>query len=168
MLMVPDLYSSPDSAELQICICNCLLNISIWIDKSHFTFNMSKTGVIPLAFSLDVHLPEIFCTVSQKAHYLFSNEFLCSISIFSGSPHMYQFSLALFFFGGFPGAASGKESSYQCRRHKRHGFNPWVGMIPWRRKWQATPISCLENSMDRGAWWATVHRFAKSQTWLSN
>ena len=85
---------------------------------------MSKTGVIPLAFSLDVHLPEIFCTVSQKAHYLFSNEFLCSISIFSGSPHMYQFSLALFFFGGFPGAASGKESSYQCRRHKRHGFNP--------------------------------------------
>ena len=26
--------------------------------------------------------------------------------------------------------------------------------------------SCLENSMDRGAWWATVHRVAKSQTWL--
>ena len=24
--------------------------------------------------------------------------------------------------------------------------------------------SCLENSMDRGAWWATVHRVAKSQT----
>ena len=27
--------------------------------------------------------------------------------------------------------------------------------------------SCLENSMDRGAWWATVYRVAKSQTWLS-
>ena len=27
--------------------------------------------------------------------------------------------------------------------------------------------SCLENSMDRGAWWATVHRVAKSQTQLS-
>ena len=26
--------------------------------------------------------------------------------------------------------------------------------------------SCLENSMDRGAWWATVHGIAKSQTWL--
>ena len=25
---------------------------------------------------------------------------------------------------------------------------------------------CLENPMDRGAWWATVHRVAKSQTWL--
>ena len=26
--------------------------------------------------------------------------------------------------------------------------------------------SCLENSMDRGAWWATVHGVTKSQTWL--
>ena len=26
--------------------------------------------------------------------------------------------------------------------------------------------SCLENPMDRGAWWATVHRVAKSRTWL--
>ena len=28
--------------------------------------------------------------------------------------------------------------------------------------------SGLENSMDRGDWWATVHEVAKSQTWLSN
>ena len=28
--------------------------------------------------------------------------------------------------------------------------------------------SCLENSIDREAWWATVHRAAKSQIWLSN
>ena len=28
--------------------------------------------------------------------------------------------------------------------------------------------SCLKNPMDRGAWWATVQRVAKSQTWLSN
>ena len=27
--------------------------------------------------------------------------------------------------------------------------------------------SCLENSMDRGAWWATIHGVAESQTWLS-
>ena len=26
---------------------------------------------------------------------------------------------------------SGTESSYQCRRCKRHGFDPWVGKIPW-------------------------------------
>ena len=39
-------------------------------------------------------------------------------------------------------------------------------MIPWSRKWQPLQYSCLENSMDRGAWWATVHGAAKSQTQL--
>ena len=32
---------------------------------------------------------------------------------------------------------SGKKSACQCRRHR---FNPWVGKIPWRRKWQPTPV----------------------------
>ena len=35
---------------------------------------------------------------------------------------------------------SGKESACQCRRRKRHGFDPWVRKIFWRRKWQPTPI----------------------------
>ena len=38
----------------------------------------------------------------------------------------------------FPGGTSGKEHTYQCRRHKRHGFDPWAGKIPWRIKWQPT------------------------------
>ena len=41
---------------------------------------------------------------------------------------------------GLPGGASGKELAFQCRRHKRHGFNPWVGKIPWRRAWQPNPV----------------------------
>ena len=41
---------------------------------------------------------------------------------------------------GFPGGASGKEPACQCRRYKRHEFNPWVGKIPWRKKWQHTPV----------------------------
>ena len=31
----------------------------------------------------------------------------------------------------------------------------------WRREWLPTPVSLPENSMDRGAWWATVHGFAR-------
>ena len=27
----------------------------------------------------------------------------------------------------------------------RHGFNPWVGKVLWRRKWQPTQVFCLEN-----------------------
>ena len=38
------------------------------------------------------------------------------------------------------GGASGKEPSYQCRRCKRYGCDPWVGKIPWRRARQPTPI----------------------------
>ena len=34
---------------------------------------------------------------------------------------------------GFPGGASGKEPAYQCRRHRRRAFDPWVGKTPWRR-----------------------------------
>ena len=58
---------------------------------------------------------------------------------------------------GFPRGASGKEPAYQCMRLKRHRSDPWNGKIPW-----GNPLhySCLENSMDRGAWQATVRRVA--------
>ena len=39
-----------------------------------------------------------------------------------------------------PGGTSGKEPSSPCRRRKRHGFDPWAGKIPWRRKWQPAPV----------------------------
>ena len=39
---------------------------------------------------------------------------------------------------GLPWRLSDKESVSQCRRH---GFNPWVREIPWRRKWQPAPVS---------------------------
>ena len=39
---------------------------------------------------------------------------------------------------------------------------------PWRREWQPTPVLLLGESHGRGAWWDTVHRVPKSQTWLSD
>ena len=41
---------------------------------------------------------------------------------------------------GFPGGTSGEESACQSRGHKRHGFDPWIRKIPWRRKWQPTLV----------------------------
>ena len=73
----------------------------------------------------------------------------------------------------FPGGASGKEPACHCRRCKRRGFDPWVRKILWRRAWQPTPetnqYSCLENPMDRGAWWATDHGITELNTseWLT-
>ena len=40
---------------------------------------------------------------------------------------------------------SGKESTCQYRKCRRHGFNSPVRKIPWRRKWQPTPIFLPEN-----------------------
>ena len=69
----------------------------------------------------------------------------------------------------FPGGASAKEPACQCRRHKRCGFYPWFGKIPWRRAWQPTPVFLPREPMDRGAWWATIHGVSESDTaeWLS-
>ena len=67
---------------------------------------------------------------------------------------------------GFPGGASGKEPSCQCRRCRRPRFNPWVRKIPWRWAWQPLQYSCMENSMHRGAYWAVVYRFPKIRTQL--
>ena len=41
---------------------------------------------------------------------------------------------------GLPRWLSGKDSACQCRRSRRHGFDPWVGKISWSRKWQSTPV----------------------------
>jgi len=41
---------------------------------------------------------------------------------------------------GLPRWCSGKEFACQCRRHKRHEFDPLVGKIPWKRTWQPAPL----------------------------
>ena len=69
---------------------------------------------------------------------------------------------------GFPGGPSDKEPTCQCRRCS---FDPWVGMIPWRREWQSTPVSMPGEShgqrslVDNSPWgrkeWTTTE-------WLNN
>jgi len=45
-----------------------------------------------------------------------------------------------FLMTGFPGGASGKEPTCQCRRCKRCRLNPWARKFPWRRAWHPTPV----------------------------
>ena len=67
---------------------------------------------------------------------------------------------------GFPGGAIIKETAFQCRRHKRCGFDFWVRKIPWRRNGNPLQYSCLEIPMNRGDWQSTTHRVTKSWTRL--
>ena len=54
--------------------------------------------------------------------------YLSSGPVYLGSLHLTP---------GLPRQLSSKESACKCRRH---GFNSWVAKIPWRRKWQPTPV----------------------------
>ena len=68
--------------------------------------------------------------------------------------------------GCFPGGASGREPTSQCRRCKRLGFDYWVGRSPGGGHGNSLQYSCLENPMDRGAWQDTVYRVTQSKTRL--
>ena len=61
--------------------------------------------------------------------------------------------------------ASGEEPTCQCRGWKRCGFNPLVGKIPWRRKWQPTLVFLPGKFHDRRVLRTVVHGVAKSWTW---
>ena len=58
---------------------------------------------------------------------------------------------------GFPGGASDKEPTCQCRRLKRLGFDPLLGRSPGGGHGNPLQCSCLEKPKDRGPWWAKVH-----------
>ena len=60
---------------------------------------------------------------------------------------------------GFPGGSNGKESACSAGD---------LGSIPGEGNVYPVQYSYLENSMDRGAWWVTVHGVTKSQTRLSD
>ena len=63
------------------------------------------------------------------------------------------------------GGSDGKESA--CNVVDR-GLIPGSGRSPGEGNGNPLQYSCLENPMDREAWWATVHGVAKSQTRLSD
>ena len=64
-----------------------------------------------------------------------------------------------------PGGSDGKESD--CNAGDL-GSIPGLGRSPGGGNGNLLQYSCLENPMDRGAWWATVHRVAKRQTQLND
>ena len=66
---------------------------------------------------------------------------------------------------GLSWVRNGKQSTYQCRRL---GSIPVSQRSPGEGNGNSPLYSCLENHMDRGAWWATVHGVTNSWTWLSD
>ena len=74
--------------------------------------------------------------------------------------YIYLFIYLLIDLFGLPWWFSGKESACQCRKHRI----PGSGRSSGEGNGHPLQYSCLENSMDRGAWRAAVHEAAESQT----
>ena len=62
---------------------------------------------------------------------------------------------------GFPGSSDGKASAYNTGDL---GSIPGLGRSPGEGNGTPLQYSCLKNPMDQGAWWATVHVVAESDT----
>ena len=67
---------------------------------------------------------------------------------------------------GLPRRLSSKESACNAGAAGDMGLIPGSGRSPGEGNSNLLHYSCLENAMDRGAWWATVHRVAQSWTQL--
>ena len=66
---------------------------------------------------------------------------------------------------GFPCSSVSKESACSAGDP---GSIPGLGRYPGEANGNPLQHPCLENPMDRGAWWAAVHGVAKSRARLSN
>ena len=91
-----------------------------------------------------------------------------SVSLYSWYTHTHTHTHThtyLSIYLGFPGGSDGKESA--CSEGDT-GSIPELERAPGVGNGNPLQYSCLENSMDRGAWWATVQGVAESWTQLSN
>ena len=64
---------------------------------------------------------------------------------------------------GFPGTSGSKESACSVGNP---GSVPGLGRSPGEGHGNPLQYSCLESSIDLGAWWAAVHGVTKSRIWL--
>ena len=77
----------------------------------------------------------------------------------------YDIDYSIVYTKGFPGGSDVKESAFNAGDPD---LIPGSGRSPGKWTGNLLEYCCLENPMDRGAWQATVHEVAKSQTQLSN
>ena len=99
-------------------------------------------------------------TINRRWGSILSTKILCHLLSLLRGLHLGPMST------DFPDDASGKAPGCQCRSYKECGCIPESGRSPGGGHSNLLQYSCLENPMNRGVWWATVHRVSKNQTRL--
>ena len=105
----------------------------------------------------------IACCTSLAVKWVLWPEWCCVVA--DSSPGVWNFIEDSVLILGFPKSSVSKESDCNARDT---GLIPRLGRSPGGGHGNPLQYSSLWNPMGRGAWWATVHGVAKSQTWLSN
>ena len=152
------------------CIVHAVTKSWTWLNNFHFT--PLTIGVIPVN---DVKNGSTSNTIKETifASLIWNTIFivyliLCIIGT------ILDFYPILFFYIpvphclGVPVWLFGSDSRESICNAVDPGLIPWSGRSPGEGNGYALQYPCLENSVDRRAWWATVHGLAKSQTQLSN
>ena len=107
-----------------------------------FIFDCTGSSLLLVAFSICPECCHSFsgCRAWDSAVAPQNNIYIScknTVPSFSFKIDQKHFPMSLYTTSGFPGGASCKELSCQCKRGR---FDLWVGKIPWRRVWQPTPL----------------------------
>ena len=137
------------------------------------TFSILRTNIVTLHLEYYSHLRDsyfelIYIVIFQLttlSRILFLNFFFIVLQVWTLNICFRKGYLEEYIYIGFPGGSVVKNLPAKAGDRK-HRFDPWVRKIPWRKKCNPLQYSRLENSMDRGAWQATIHGAAKSWTRL--
>ena len=117
----------------------CLLGMTVssaWHEADPHYAELVSVGIGSQPYSPPPSLPP-FQMPSRYIKHLIFQSLVLPISIpFSSIPGAYIYDLPTST-SGFPWWLSSKEPACQCRRC---GLDPWIRKIPWRRKWQPTPL----------------------------
>ena len=126
---------SKKSADLvlsvQVASPNSSQGVQSYISRiSHHTF-LRRKGTLPPCSSTPIgntYWSQSMLTAHEGIHYLWASKLKHWATKTLGLPRW---------------LLGGKEFACQCQRC---GFDPWVGRIPWKRKWQPTPVFLLGKS----------------------
>ena len=111
---------------------------------------------------LTSHLCRVLVTLTVSDFFTIFRLSVSAITDFQGGDYS---SLRIQMVGSFPGGSEGKASA--CNAGDLDSI-PGSGRSPGEGNGTPLQYSCLENPMDGGTWWATVHGVAKSRIQLSD